>query len=333
MIFQRVWRNGARFNLPQKVPNSYAILRFCAWYVIVNLVSGYNINSTCIKKIKAMFQAKKSSKSTRLKGMGEFLQAELEADPTGAAGHGEKVAEESHQLGSRGVVKCTQSQSTEAGSSKKKTRREPVIEVLSRKTSVLAIDPESIHAGSKKDEYSEVPLFLRSRLTKGPTVITTEALPVKVTGRQASRGKPVSLSIEAVPSGSFQGQRMSVDPIDIHPSSSVEIMSSVEVLEQSSLSGLVGAELLTTGVLPTPVLSSSSSEKLDFSGDDNVDWDDVHSAPDTSKYSYLAEEKMQIATPRIELLFRETSIVESIPSSIIIITPFFSFVINIVLLK
>ena len=82
---------------------------------------GYNINSTYIKKIKAMFQAKKGSKSTRLKGMGEFLQAELAADPTGAVRHEEKPAEESHQKGLWGIMKCTRSQSTEVGSSKKKT--------------------------------------------------------------------------------------------------------------------------------------------------------------------------------------------------------------------
>ena len=79
------WRNRGQIQPPQKVPNSYASLRFCAWYVIENSVPGYNIKNTCIKKIKAMFQAKKGSKSTHLKGMGEFLQAEREADPTGAA--------------------------------------------------------------------------------------------------------------------------------------------------------------------------------------------------------------------------------------------------------
>ena len=36
---------------------------------------------------KTMFQAKKGSKTTRLKGMDEFLQTELEVDPTGAAEH------------------------------------------------------------------------------------------------------------------------------------------------------------------------------------------------------------------------------------------------------
>jgi len=72
-----------RFNLPQKISNSYASLGFCAWYIIANSVSGYNINSTCIKWIKAMFQVKKGSKTTHLKGMDEFLQAELEVDLTG----------------------------------------------------------------------------------------------------------------------------------------------------------------------------------------------------------------------------------------------------------
>jgi len=47
----------------------------------------YNINNTCIKGIKAMFQAKKGSKKTYLKGMDEFLQVELEGNPTEAARH------------------------------------------------------------------------------------------------------------------------------------------------------------------------------------------------------------------------------------------------------
>jgi len=93
MVFQLGCRNRGK----QKVQNSYASLRFCAWYIIADSVPGYNINSICVKKIKAMFQAKKGSKSTRLKGMGEFLQSELEDDPTGAAGHEKKPTEESHQ--------------------------------------------------------------------------------------------------------------------------------------------------------------------------------------------------------------------------------------------
>jgi len=48
-------------------------------------------------------------------------------------------------------------------------------------------------------------------------VITTEALPVEVTGGQTSGGDHVSVSTKAVPSYSFQGQGMSIDQIDIHP--------------------------------------------------------------------------------------------------------------------
>ena len=63
----------------------------------------------------------------------------------------------------------------------------------------------------------------------------------------------------------------------------IQVGSSVEVLEQSLTAGLVEVELPTTGVLPTLVSSSSSSERLDYSGDDDVDWDNVYSASDTSK--------------------------------------------------
>jgi len=54
-----------------------------------------------------MFQAKKGSKTTRLKGMDEFLQAELEVDPTGTAGQGARPAKESHKQHSQGVAKYT----------------------------------------------------------------------------------------------------------------------------------------------------------------------------------------------------------------------------------
>ena len=70
------------------------------------------------------------------------------------------------------------------------------------------------------------------------------------------------------------------------------MMSSVEVPEQSPTAGLVGVKLPTTRVLPTPVSSSSSSEKLDYSGDDDVDWDNMHPSLDIGKYSNLAKEEM-----------------------------------------
>ena len=47
---------------------------------------------------------------------------------------------------------------------------------------------------------------------------------------------------------------------------------------------------------------------------DDVDWDDVHSTPDTCKHSHLAEEEMQVAALGTELPFEETSIVKGILS-------------------
>ena len=38
--------------------------------------------------------------------------------------------------------------------------------------------------------------------------------------------------------------------------------------------------------------SSSSSEKLDYLGDDDDDCDNVHLAPDTRKYTHLAKEEI-----------------------------------------
>jgi len=61
--FNVVGEIKARFNLPQKTPNSYASFGFCAWYVIVDSAPGYNINNTCTRRIKAMFRNKKALRS------------------------------------------------------------------------------------------------------------------------------------------------------------------------------------------------------------------------------------------------------------------------------
>ena len=42
------------------------------------------------------------------------------------------------------------------------------------------------------------------------------------------------------------------------------------------------------------MLSLPSSEKLDYLGDDNVDWEDVHATPETNKHSHSAEEEMHV---------------------------------------
>ena len=51
-----------------------------------------------------------------------------------------------------------------------------------------------------------------------------------------------------------------------------------------------------------------------MSGDDDVDWDNVHPALDTSKFSHLTEEEMQAAVPETELPFGETVAIEGILS-------------------
>ena len=78
MVLQCGWRNKSKNQTTTEDANSYTSLGFCTWHVITDSVPGYNINNTCIKQIKAMLQANKGSKNTRLKGMDEFLQAELE---------------------------------------------------------------------------------------------------------------------------------------------------------------------------------------------------------------------------------------------------------------
>ena len=97
----------------------------------------------------------------------------------------------------------------------------------------LAVDTENIHASFKKDESSEVPLLLRSHRTKGPVVVTAEALLEKVIERQSTRGDSVSILVrtKAAPSISFQSQRKNVDPIDIQQGLLVEMISSVKDLK------------------------------------------------------------------------------------------------------
>ena len=311
--FNVVGGTEATLNLPQKAPNTYVGLGFCAWYVIADLIPGYNINNICIRRINAMFHANKGFKNTRFKRMDEFLQTELEIGQTEAAGYGEKPAEESHQRRSLGeAAKHARSQSTEAGSSPKKLRQKPVAEASSKGTSTLEVDPEPIHAGSKEDEYSEILLCLNSRQTNGPVVVKVEDLSEKVTERQTTGDESVPTLVPAkiVPSGSLQSQ--SVDLKDN------QMMSSAGVPEQSPTIGLVGAMLPAVGVSPTLVSSPSSSEKLEYSTDD-IDWDNVHPAPDTGKLSHLTEEEMQVAISEKELPLEGTAITKGILSALLFI--------------
>jgi len=92
--FQVAGGTGAMFNLPQRSPNTYTNLSFCTWYVIVNTVPGYEMNTSCIKAIKSTYSACKGSKIARKKGMNERLEAEKEAGAYEVARHVVETAEE-----------------------------------------------------------------------------------------------------------------------------------------------------------------------------------------------------------------------------------------------
>ena len=77
--FNVVGDTGSILSLPQRMPNSYTTLGYCTWYVIADLMPGYNINNSCLKEIKAFYNACKNSKNTHVKGMSEFLKAKSKA--------------------------------------------------------------------------------------------------------------------------------------------------------------------------------------------------------------------------------------------------------------
>ena len=126
--FHEARGTGATFSLPQQMPNSYTSLSFCAWYIIADIVLSYGINTSCINVIKSSYSAQMGSKTTRIKGLNEFLKAELKAgreEATDVFGQRKQTAEESRQQCSRGpIAKRAQFQSAEAGSSQRRTCRE-----------------------------------------------------------------------------------------------------------------------------------------------------------------------------------------------------------------
>jgi len=70
----------AIFSLPQKTPNSYMSIGFCTWYTIANTMSGFGINTPCIKAIKSMYNARRCPNASRMRGMNECLEAKRLAD-------------------------------------------------------------------------------------------------------------------------------------------------------------------------------------------------------------------------------------------------------------
>ena len=159
-----------------------------------------------------------------------------------------------------------------------------------------------------------IPLHLRSHRIRGPAVVTIEKLSRETTERQVTKYEPLptSVPIGIVSSGSLQGQEKITDPKDILPGSLVEMMPSAGVPEQSPTTGFVRAPVVR--VLPTPISSLSSSEKLDYSGDD-IEWDNACPVPDTSKFSYLTEEEVQVAVSEKELPIEGTATTDGILSA------------------
>ena len=84
-------------------------------------MSGYGINTSCIKAIKSTY---KGSKVTHKKGMNECLEAEKEAGIYKVAQESERGVETVEKYFARKscqvVVKWAQSSSSEGGSSRKK---------------------------------------------------------------------------------------------------------------------------------------------------------------------------------------------------------------------
>jgi len=82
VVLQCGWGNRGEFQPTTQDTELLRQPRVLYMVVIADSVLGYNTNNTCIRQIKAIFQVKKGSKNTHLKGMDEFLQVELEADQT-----------------------------------------------------------------------------------------------------------------------------------------------------------------------------------------------------------------------------------------------------------
>jgi len=73
-------------------------------------------------------------------------------------------------------------------------------------------------------------------------------------------------------------------------------MSASRVAEPSPTTGLLSGKAPVTEVSLVQVSSSSSEEYGDYS-EDEVNFDDEPALPDTSKFSHISEEEMQVDVP------------------------------------
>ena len=120
-------------------------------------------------------------------------------------------------------------------------------EAPTKRTSTLEVELEPIYTGSEGNEDFESPLRLRSRRTRGPTMVMVEELSEEIAERQVTKDEPMSTWVptKIAPSGSLQGQENSTNSKDILPESPIEMMpstgsqSKVQPLDFSGLGSLL----------------------------------------------------------------------------------------------
>jgi len=111
---------GAMLRLPQRSPNAYTSLSFCTWYVIIDTVSGYEMNASCIKAIKTTYSICRGSKTVRKMRMNKYLEAEKEAGAYEVAGRVVEV--HSVRMSRQAVAKHAHPSSSAGGSSRHEER-------------------------------------------------------------------------------------------------------------------------------------------------------------------------------------------------------------------
>jgi len=80
------------------------------------------------------------------------------------------------------------------------------------------------------------------------------------------------------------------------PDSPSILMPISRVVEPSLTTGVLSGKIPITEASLVQVSSSSSEEHSDYSGDE-VDFGDEPAVPDTSKFSHISEEEMQVYVP------------------------------------
>jgi len=168
---------GAIFSLPEKVPNSYVTLSYSNWYALASAIPDYNINSTCLRGIKAHFDMKSTSSKTRLPGAKEFITSEYPSSS-------EPVPESEQSLPQPRTVVCKRARSAdvESGAGKKRSRRTPgiVSETAAAQRGATLLKEAIISAyGSAafdEEEEEEFPLNMppADLRTTGPSVTGME---------------------------------------------------------------------------------------------------------------------------------------------------------------